>query len=149
MHNDCLICKRIQDIKDNKNLYFISEFPTGYAVLGDYQFQQGYTLFLCKQHVSELHQLTPKFKSRFLLDMSKVAQAVYKVFKPKKLNYELLGNSESHMHWHLFPRYNNDLIPDEPIWIIDKEIREAKENILTDRKRRFLISKLQFALKGI
>lgn len=145
----CLICKRIQDIKENRNPYFISELPTGYVVLGDHQFQRGYTLFLCKQHVTELHKLTPRFKNRFLLDMSKVAEAVYKVFKPIKLNYELLGNSHSHMHWHLFPRYNSDLIPNEPVWVVDKKIRESKKNILTDKERLRFIHHLQLFLKRV
>ncbi|NLM33992.1 MAG: HIT domain-containing protein [Clostridiales bacterium] len=65
---------------------------------------KGYTLFLCKEHVTELHQLAHDFKMKCLEEMSLVAVAVYKVFKPEKMNYELLGNGDSHVHWHLFPR---------------------------------------------
>lgn len=149
INDDCLICERIEDIKKDKNPYFILELSTGYVVLGDYQFQQGYTLFLCKKHVAELHELTPEFKRKFLLEMSKVAEAICKTFNPKKLNYELLGNNDSHMHWHLFPRYGDDLMPNESIWVIDKKIRESKKNIPTDKRRRALIRKLQNTLKKI
>ena len=55
--------------------------------------------------------------------MSLVAQAVYETFKPEKLNYELLGNKDSHLHWHLHPRYKDDLSPNRPIWCINKEVR--------------------------
>lgn len=45
----CLICERIQMIKEHKNPYFVKELETGYVVLGDYQHFKGYTLFLCKE----------------------------------------------------------------------------------------------------
>jgi hypothetical protein len=43
--------------------------------------------------------------------MSKVSEAVFKAFKPDKLNYELPGNGDSHMHWHIFPRRMTELNP--------------------------------------
>ena len=46
----CLICERIQMIKEHKNPYFVKELETGYVVLGDHQHFKGYTLFLCKEH---------------------------------------------------------------------------------------------------
>ncbi len=57
--------------------------------------------------------------------MSQVAEAVYRAFKPKKLNYELLGNTDTHIHWHIFPRHEDDPLPDRAIWNIEKEIRNA------------------------
>src|SRR5438477_2593341 len=96
----CLICERILLIKQDKNPYFIKEFETGYAVIGDSQFFKGYCLFLCKIHKEELHELDPDFKKKFLEEMSVLAEAVYKTFKPHKLNYELLGNGDRHLHWH-------------------------------------------------
>lgn len=57
--------------------------------------------------------------------MSEVASAVFHAFQPAKLNYELLGNTDEHMHWHLFPRYKTDPEPQKPVWAIDKSIRYA------------------------
>ena len=70
---------------------------------------EGYTLFLCKQHVTELFLLEPKYKIKFLEEMSIVAQAVALAFKAEKMNVELLGNGDAHVHWHLFPRVKGDL----------------------------------------
>src|SRR5206468_9134801 len=36
--------------------------------------------------------------------------------KPRKMNYEALGNTVGHLHWHLFPRYEWDPHPKRPIW---------------------------------
>ena len=53
----CLICERIDMIKVGENHYAVSELETGYVVLGDHQRFSGYTLFLCKHHVTDLHFL--------------------------------------------------------------------------------------------
>lgn len=46
---------------------------------------------------------------KFLEEMSLVAEAVSKAFGAEKMNYELLGNGETHLHWHLFSRVNGDI----------------------------------------
>lgn len=125
-NKNCLICERIKLIKKKKNPCFVLALKTGYVVIGDYQFFKGYTLFLCKNHKKELHELKPEFRKKFLWEMSSVAEAVYKAFNPQKINCELLGNAYPHLHWHIFPRYKNDPAPTKPVWQIKKEIREAK-----------------------
>jgi diadenosine tetraphosphate (Ap4A) HIT family hydrolase len=127
MNNNCLICSRIKAIKEGRNPYFVKELSTGYVVLGDYQFYKGYVLFLSKVHTNELHNLKEK-RTQFLNEMAIVAESVYKFFKPNKLNYELLGNTDEHLHWHVIPRYNNDPNPNAPIWVINKNIRYS-ENV--------------------
>ena len=46
---------------------------------------------------------------KFLEEMSMVAEAVSKAFGAEKMNYELLGNGDTHLHWHLFPRVSGDI----------------------------------------
>lgn len=125
MNNNCFVCERIEQIKDGTNPYFVAEMPSGYAVMGDFQFYPGYTIFLSKIHAVELHDLDKAQRLLFLEDMAKVAEAVYGAFKPLKLNYELLGNLDSHMHWHIFPRYADDPDPKNPVSVIPSSIRNA------------------------
>lgn len=120
MH-DCFICNRIEMIKEGTNPYFVCELKTGYVVLGDHQRFKGYTLFLCKKHVTELHELPYNYKMEFLEEMALVAEAVYNVYKPDKMNYELLGNGDTHLHWHLFPRVKGDTPEKGPVWWLPKE----------------------------
>jgi len=112
----CLVCDRIALIRKNANPWFVKELETGYVVMGDHQHFRGYTLLLCKEHASELHELAPAFKLKFLEEMSLVAEAVYKAFRPDKLNYELLGMGDAHMHWHIFPRRAGDTPRLGPVW---------------------------------
>ncbi|MHB8685392.1 MAG: HIT family protein [Dehalococcoidia bacterium] len=112
---DCEICDRIAGFAP-ENPYLIAELETGYAVLADNQYYDGYTIFLAKRCVPELHELPPDERARFLGEMALVAEAVFRAFTPRKLNYELLGNSVAHLHWHLIPRYVDDPNPRWPVW---------------------------------
>ena len=105
----CLICERIELIKQGKNPHFVKELETGYMVIGDGQYFKGYTLFLAKEHVTELHQMEYETKIKFLEEMSIVQEAVAKAFQAEKMNIELLGNGDAHVHWHLFPRKAGDM----------------------------------------
>ena len=93
----CLICQRIELIKAGENPYFVKELETGYVVIGDHQYFKGYTLFLAKEHVTELHHMETSEKLRFLEEMSLVQEAVAKTFKAEKMNIELLGNGDAHL----------------------------------------------------
>ena len=105
----CLICDRIKMIQEGKNPFFVKELETGYVVIGDNQHFKGYSLFLCKEHKTELFQLDYAIKIKFLEEMSVVAEAVFHAFGAEKMNYELLGNGDTHLHWHLFPRVSGDI----------------------------------------
>jgi diadenosine tetraphosphate (Ap4A) HIT family hydrolase len=115
MPDRCEVCERIAKFTPD-NPYLIAELSTGYAVLADNQHIPGYTIFVARTCVPELHDLPPNERSRFLEEMAQVAEAVFRAFAPRKLNYELLGNSVSHLHWHLFPRYAGDANPQWPVW---------------------------------
>lgn len=105
----CLICDRIELIRKGKNPWFVKELKTGYVVIGDHQHFKGYTLFLCKEHKTELFELEQEVKTKFLEEMATVAEAVSRAFGAEKMNVELLGNGDTHLHWHLFPRRDGDL----------------------------------------
>lgn len=122
----CLICDRIKMIRDGENPYFVKELQTGYVVIGDHQHFKGYSLFLYKEHKTELFQLGMKERSLFMQEMSIVAEAVSKAFGAEKMNYELLGMGDSHLHWHLFPRAFGDLCEygvngNGPVWWYPKD----------------------------
>lgn len=105
----CLVCDRIEMIKNGENPYFVRELETGYVVIGDHQHFKGFTLFLCKRHETELFHLDRDFKMEFLEEMSIVAEAAARAFDAEKMNYELLGMGDAHLHWHLYPRRTGDI----------------------------------------
>ena len=72
-----------------------------------------------------------------------------KNYDAEKMNYELLGNGDSHLHWHLFPRVSGDLENygnkgKGPVWWLPKEIMWSEDNKpspdeLEDMKTKLLI----------
>lgn len=122
----CEICGRIRKIRSGEDPDFIAELETGYLVLEDRRAFPGWVVFLCKEHVSELHLLDPGFRLKFLAEMALVSGAVFKALNPRKLNYELLGNVCPHLHWHIIPRYAKDPSPKETVWKIEPAIAGKK-----------------------
>lgn len=148
----CLICDRIEMIKNGENPYFVKELETGYVVIGDHQYFEGFTLFLCKRHETELFHLDREFKMKFLEEMSIVAEAAARAFGAEKMNYELLGMGDAHLHWHLYPRRAGDLGDygnhgKGPVWwlpmnlMYDDSTRPAPEQL--DKMKTRLLSELR------
>lgn len=140
----CLVCTRIAAIKENSNPYFIYELETSYAVLADSQYYKGYTLLLSKYHQKELHQLNSHIKLKYLQEMAIVAEAVHNVFKPHKVNYELLGNKHPHLHWHIIPRYLDDDLLTEPIWA--RSFHERNTTVLPDFQLKKLKDQIRYEI---
>jgi diadenosine tetraphosphate (Ap4A) HIT family hydrolase len=105
----------------------ICQMPSGWAVLSDYQFLRGYSLLLPDPVVPDLNALDEKRRSRFLLDMSIIGDALLEVVHGYLINYEILGNAERALHAHVFPRFATE--PDEkrsgPVWFYSRQFRES------------------------
>jgi diadenosine tetraphosphate (Ap4A) HIT family hydrolase len=110
--NNCLMCKRWEQDNDLQ----IAELNHSYVTLNRDQFFPGYALLFTKDHVTELFHLDKSIRSELTEEISLIAKALYNVFQPDKINYELLGNMVPHMHWHLVPRFSSDPLWPRPIW---------------------------------
>ena len=62
----CLICEGIKQVQQGQNLYLVKALETGYVVIGDHQHFYGYTLFLCKWHVTDEVSWMPRRARNFL-----------------------------------------------------------------------------------
>lgn len=65
-------------------------------------------------HVAEPTELADDDAAAFWLEVLRVGRALEEAFEPVKLNYDLLGNSLPHMHFHVVPRYADDPRPGWP-----------------------------------
>ena len=110
--NDCQMCHRWNTDPDLR----IMELPHSYVILNRDQFFPGYTLLFTKDHYTELFHLDRNVRSALMEEVSSVAQALYTVYAPAKINYELLGNMVPHIHWHIVPRFMSEPLWPRPIW---------------------------------
>ncbi len=95
---NCYVCDWISRIDENEKKYFISELETGYVFISSkWQYFRGYTFFVSKMCISELHLMPIDFRKKFLFEMTVVSEAVQNAFDATKINCESLGNSSAHV----------------------------------------------------
>ena len=58
--------------------------------------------------VPDLNALTPERRSQFLLDMSRLGDALVRTTAPVRVNYAIFGNVEPALHAHVIPRYRHE-----------------------------------------
>ncbi len=114
--SSCPFCQTVERAATISTDDLIAELPHSIVLLGPWQFYRGYCLVVAKRHATELADLEKDERQGYLDDMCTVARAISKLFTPRKLNYELLGNQVPHLHWHLFPRYADDPDIRRPVW---------------------------------
>ncbi|HVN88828.1 MAG TPA: HIT family protein [Candidatus Binataceae bacterium] len=142
----CGICAMIDQIRRGEFPDLVAELPRSWVILGDAQFYRGYCVILAKRHATEPH-LMPRGEAHELLDeMMGMGRAISSVLAPLKLNYECLGNQEPHVHWHIFPRYEDDPMRLQPVWLRAENERKVA---LEESARLKLIDDLRSAMAKV
>jgi diadenosine tetraphosphate (Ap4A) HIT family hydrolase len=97
---------------------WIADLDVSTAVVARNQAFRGYTILVYNRgHATELYELSKEERSAFMEDLARIARAIHDAYHPIKINYELLGNLEPHLHWHVIPRRREDPIdPRYPVW---------------------------------
>ena len=109
---DCPMCRKWAAEPDLR----VAELEHCYVTLNRDQFFAGYCFVFTREHVTELFHLGRAMRSGVMEEVNRVAAALYDIFQPTKINYELLGNMVPHMHWHVVPRFATDPLWPRPIW---------------------------------
>ena len=75
--------------------------------------------------------------------MSLVAEAVSNIFKPDKMNYELLGNGCPHIHWHLYPRVKGDTPIVSSVYQLPNEVLFDETTRPSEEEKKELINSIK------
>ena len=140
MTEGCPFCTKLAALNKLPDDEVVWEFPHGVALLGPWQYYHGYCVLVARRHATELSQLADGERQAFLDEMCLLARAIELCFRPHKLNYELLGNQAPHLHWHLFPRYEDDRHVRSPVWLAlgkaekDEHKRRRLQGLSVDRR---------------
>lgn len=148
----CPLCVKVTNPKQLPDDELVWEFPHSIVTLGPWQYFEGYCIVVAKTHVTELFDLSAAERVPLLEEVTQMARAVYRVVRPRKINYECLGNQVPHLHWHLFPRQDGDPNKLKPVWVeLDAADRDAgvKEQLqICRRGRAALIAELRNQLQA-
>jgi diadenosine tetraphosphate (Ap4A) HIT family hydrolase len=122
---------------------FVGDLAVSRAYLNADQFFPGWLFVVLGRHATELYELSAPERHALVDDVSRAARALAEVFRPVKMNYELLGNQVAHIHWHLIPRLSSDPDPRWPVWRVAHEPQTLAPGALRER-----IEAIRRALEG-
>ena len=117
------IHKKVRECRTGTHLQAICKLQSGWLVMGDVQFLEGYCLILADPVVDDLNAMDTETRAIFHKEMGQVGDALLAVTKAKRINYEILGNLAPALHGHIFPRYANETeeLRTKPVWFYDWE----------------------------
>lgn len=84
----------------------------------------GFCRVILNKHVKEMTDLSEAERLSIMQITFVVERVLRDVLQPTKINLASLGNKTPHIHWHVIPRFENDVHFPETIW--SAEVREAK-----------------------
>lgn len=125
---ECPLCA-----DESKGMTMVGDLEIARAYLQRSANFRGYCILVLKRHAVEIDDLSPDERTMLIEDIAQVARAVRRVCKPKKLNYEILGNVVPHVHCHIIPRYETDPTWDRAAWFAlpdEKQLPDEEYNSL-------------------
>lgn len=99
---------QVADAREGRDPRVVARLPSGWAVFGQQQFVRGYVLLLPDPVVPSLNALGTEARGQFLLDMSKLGDALLRTTGAVRINYAIYGNVEPALHAHVIPRYADE-----------------------------------------
>lgn len=149
----CVLCDKILQYRQTHAAELVWEFSTSVVFLGPWQFYEGYCIVTARQHLAELFEMCPEDRKTIMDEVALVAEAIHRVTKPRKINYEWLGNQVPHMHWHLFPRQQTDPHHLQAVWLdiaqAEADANKKKQWQTCHRGRELMIKQLRDELKSL
>ncbi|WP_086660892.1 HIT family protein [Lentzea kentuckyensis] len=120
---------RIGSSLRGENPTVLRRLDAGFANIGDVQFLPGYCVLLVDDpEVQRLTDLPRDRRARFLADMDVLGEAVERVCARRdpgfrRVNLEILGNTDPYLHAHVWPRYDwePEHIVGRPVWLYPVE----------------------------
>ena len=145
---------RIGSALAGANPTVLARLPQSFAVIGDAQYLPGYCVLLVDDpSVGCLTDLPKARRLAFLESMDVLGQAVENACRAldpafRRMNYEILGNTDAFLHAHLFARYEWES-PEHvgrPAWLYDPSEFYSVAHALSERHddlRARIVSELE------
>src|SRR5689334_19078184 len=135
--------------KDNDDVLWIAELSISTLFLYREQRFRGYCLLsFSAWEATSLETLNDVEYHQFMQDLRIASIAIRSVLTPDHMNYELLGNTNPHLHWHIIPRYKTDPRWGQPIWEgYPRNEFKINRHTLPETEYQELVNKIRVALE--
>ncbi|MBY8846863.1 diadenosine tetraphosphate hydrolase [Streptomyces sp. SP2-10] len=112
-----------------ENPTVLRRLGAGFAVIGDVQFLPGYSVLLADEPGARRLSDLPKGKRlSFLSDMDRLGESVERACRRldpgfRRINLEILGNTDPFLHAHVWPRFEWEPaeLVSKPVWLYPPE----------------------------
>lgn len=120
---------RIGSALRGENPTVLARMPGGFAVIGDVQWLPGYCVLLTDDpEIRTLSDLPRSRRREFLESMADLGTAVERACREldpgfRRVNLEILGNTDPYLHAHVWPRYEWEPaeLVGKPVWLYPAE----------------------------
>ncbi|MCX8515166.1 MAG: HIT family protein [Burkholderiales bacterium] len=135
MNINCLLCDQVggQLITTTKLFRLVLVNDENYP---------GYIRLILNQHHKELTDIAYNDALLLFTALYRIETAMRKVMQPDKVNIVSLGNVVMHAHWHIIPRFINDLhFPNSTFGLVTHSDYKVDKTIINRQQQ--LIKELQ------
>lgn len=130
MDNVCKFCGGAQLRPD---MVEVGPLPGGTLYLHRDQTHPGRLLMVSARHVWKITDLSPEEYAALMESVYRAAQAVTALYKPDKINYLVFGDTSTHLHVHIVPKYQQGkdwgrvFLTDEPnpVYLTQQEYQDG------------------------
>jgi len=136
----CPFCGQRPD--ENEFWSKVSTLSVSTLYLHKFQTYRGYAVLVFDpRHATRPGELDAAEWDAFSTDLHRAQTAVERVTRPTHMNLASLGNQIPHLHWHIIPRYEDDLRWGGPIWTTTEAEMEIRH--LPDEAHQRLVSAIR------
>ena len=113
------------------------------VVLVDDDNYPGFCRVIWRDHVKEVTDLSELDRMLLMDVLWQVERVVREVMQPEKINLASFGNVVPHLHWHVIPRYADDVHFPQPVWgqaqrVSDAVKLQARRELLDELRVKML-----------
>jgi diadenosine tetraphosphate (Ap4A) HIT family hydrolase len=126
--SDCVLCKEDLKPEDGQLIWRGDDCR---VILVNEPDLPGFCRVIWNHHVAEMTDLSSGEREHLMALVFAVEEAIRHVMHPDKVNIASLGNMVPHIHWHVIPRYQDDVYFPGSAW--SDQVRKADAARLEQR----------------
>lgn len=94
----------------------------------------GFCRVILNRHEREMTDLSVTERHQVMRIVFAAEAALRRMYQPDKINLASFGNMTPHVHWHVIPRWDNDLHFPHPVWGTAQRVNAPKRNKVGSRQ---------------